>query len=108
MKTDREEEQAPNPFLALFPNGNQAKQYVESTKTGLEKSHHYNSQLSVESSSSTGSTSSVKEKKSSKLMDLISISNKQFKKSVAERREIIINDFLQRVFLLTVNTGMYI
>jgi len=108
MKTDREEENAPNPFLALFPNGNQAKQYVESTKSGLEKSH-FESQVSIESSTSNSSSSSpVKEKKSSKLLDLISISNKQFKKAVAERREIIINDFLQRVFLLTVNTGVYI
>lgn len=109
MKTDREDPDQPlanNPFLKLFANEGHAKQYVEATKAGFEKSQ-LSAQTSVESSSSVTSNSSlspVKEKKN-KLLDKISIGNKQFKKTVAERREIIINDFLQRIFLITVNPG---
>ena len=98
-----------NPFLALFPNKNHAQQYVEATKAGFEKSQQLQTQTSTEStgSPSTSNTSSPFKEKKNKLLDKISIINKQFKKTVAERRDVIINDFLQRTFLLTVNCGMY-
>ena len=107
MKTDQEEpdQLTNNPFLKLFANEGQAKQYVEATKAGFERSQ-LSKQNSTESTSSAGSTSSSVKK--NKLFDKISIGNKKFKKTVAERREIIINDFLQRIFLITVNPGMII
>ncbi|XP_066934926.1 ubiquitin conjugation factor E4 A-like [Clytia hemisphaerica] len=94
-----------NPFLALFPNKNHAQQYVEATKAGFEKSQQLQTQTSTEStgSPSTSNTPSPFKEKKNKLLDKISITNKQFKKTVAERKDVIINDFLQRTFLLTVN-----
>lgn len=103
MKTDKEEDQlADNPFLALFANANQAKQYVEVTKSALEKSN-CTSQVSNESTGSNTYITSSKSDKKSKFLEKISIKSNQFKKTVAKRKEIIINDYLQRVFLFTVN-----
>ena len=111
MKTDQEDSNCQlsnNPFLKLFANEGQAKQYVEATKAGFEKSQ-LSTQISTESTSSVASNSSSSSPtKKSKLLDKISIGNKKFKKTVAERREIIINDFLQRIFLITANPGKMI
>lgn len=117
MKTDRDDETTPNggeanPFLALFPNAQHAKQYMEATRTGLERSVSYSSQESSESvSSSASSTSKINEftkpKKSlgGVLLDKIS-SSKQLRKTIEHCHDIIMNDFLQRVFLVTVNAGL--
>ena len=106
MKTDQEEpgQLSNNPFLKLFANEGQAKQYVEAAKAGSEKSQ-LSKQTSTESTSSVVSNPSASPTKKNKLLDKISIGNKKFKKTVAERREIIVNDFLQRIFLITANPG---
>lgn len=94
-----------NPFLALFPNAQHAKQYMEATRTGLEKSVSYSSSESGEST--TSSVTSTEDKRKSRvgsLLDKVS-SSKQFRKTIERCHDFIINDYIQRIFLVTVNSG---
>ncbi|XP_057303615.1 ubiquitin conjugation factor E4 A-like [Hydractinia symbiolongicarpus] len=80
-----------NPFVALFPNIEHAKQYVEATRVGLEQSKKLIPQVPVETT----------EDKKTKRED--SVSSKHIKKSILQAKDMIINDYLQRIFLVTVN-----
>lgn len=82
-----------NPFVALFPNIEHAKQYVEATRVGLEQSKKLIPQVPVETT----------EDKKPKRED--SVSSKHIKKSILQAKDMIINDYLQRIFLVTVNCG---
>ena len=95
-----------NPFLQLFPNANHAKQYIEATRSGLERSTSYSSQDSTESSTPSVSSKGEKKSRNSSILDKFSSSSKQFRKTIEHCRDVIINDYIQRIFLLTVNSGM--
>ena len=97
MSTEKKQDDlANNEFAALFPNVEHAKQYVKATEIGLEESKRLTDRLLTENADGK------KTKKASP--DKMSSSN--LKRSVSCQREEMINDFLQRIFLITVDASM--
>ena len=91
MSSKKQDDLANNPFVALFPNVECAKQYVEATSIGLAESKKLARQQSATE------TPDVRKKES--------LPSKQVKKNLINSKDIIVNDFLQRIFLVTVNCG---
>ena len=91
-KDKKDDDLVNNPFVALFPNVEYAKQYVEATRVGLEESKKLAQQT-------------VKETPPPDVRKKETLPSKQVKKTLTNSKDIIINDFLQRVFYITVNCG---
>lgn len=90
----KEDDLSNNPFVALFPNVEYAKQYVEATRVGLAESKKLEQEIILNN-----------EDKPKDVIKKETISTKSIKKSVLNSKDIIINDYLQRIFLITANCG---
>jgi len=88
----KDDDLSKNPFVALFPNVEYAKQYVEATRAGLAESKKLEQEIILNN-----------EDKPKDVIKKETISTKSIKKSVLNSKDIIINDYLQRVFLITAN-----
>ena len=88
---------ANNPFVALFKNIDTAKSYAEGTKCGLEAIQLSHPEVTNEKDDDDGDVIMEQVTGEEEHASFLSKSTSKFKK------EILVNDFLQRIFLITID-----